>query len=89
VRRSGPCSRRPPTGYRPLLATAVFSGLRLQELLGLRWQDVDLESGVLHVRRQLTRGRRNDPPRLVELKTAAARRDIVLLPELAGLLRQH
>jgi integrase len=31
--------------YRPLLATAVGTGLRLGELLGLRWADVDLEGG--------------------------------------------
>lgn len=27
--------------YQPILATAVFAGLRLMELLGLRWQDID------------------------------------------------
>src|SRR4051794_15906472 len=29
--------------YRPVLATAVGTGLRLGELLGLRWQDVDVD----------------------------------------------
>ena len=40
--------------YTPLLRTALFTGLRLGELLGLRWCDVDLHEGVLHVRRQYT-----------------------------------
>ncbi|MDQ4106255.1 MAG: tyrosine-type recombinase/integrase [Actinomycetota bacterium] len=30
---------------------AVTAGLIIGELLGLRWQDVDLESAILHVRR--------------------------------------
>ena len=32
-----------------------MAGLRLGELLGLQWQDVDLHEGVLHIRRQFTR----------------------------------
>jgi integrase len=34
---------------------AVTSGLREGELLGLKWDDADLETGKLQVRRQLTR----------------------------------
>jgi integrase len=36
---------------RPLWATAFYSGLRRGELVALRWEDVDLATGVLHVRR--------------------------------------
>jgi integrase len=39
------------TGDRPLWATAFYAGLRHGELAALRWEDVDLASGVLHVRR--------------------------------------
>ena len=70
--------------YRPLLATAAFTGMRLGELLGLAWQDADLNGGVIHVRKQLDRdGERVDP------KTPQAIRDVVLMPALARLLRQH
>src|SRR5205807_7638962 len=41
--------------YRTLLATAVFTGLRQGELLGLQWADVDSGTGIVHVRRQLDR----------------------------------
>ena len=75
--------------YRPILATKVFSGLRVMELLGLCWRCVDLEEGVIHVRYQLTRGSKQTPARLDELKTSSARRDVVLLPELAALFREH
>jgi integrase len=30
-----------------------YAGLRLGEVRGLRWQDIDLEAGLLHVRRSL------------------------------------
>ena len=33
------------TAYTPLLATKVFSGLRVMELLGLTWRYVDLKAG--------------------------------------------
>jgi integrase len=29
---------------RPLLVTAIFTGMRSSELRGLRWQDVDLDA---------------------------------------------
>ena len=35
-----------PARYRPLLATAAFTGLRLSELLGLVWAEVDFEAGM-------------------------------------------
>ena len=41
--------------YAPLIRVALYTGLRLGELLGLQWQDIDLQEGVLHVRRQWTR----------------------------------
>jgi len=38
------------TRYGALVNTAVMTGLRLGELLGLRWQDLDLDASVLRVR---------------------------------------
>jgi integrase len=40
-----------PTADRPLWAVAFYAGLRRGELIGLRWSDVDLAAGVIHVRR--------------------------------------
>jgi integrase len=81
--------RHAPERYGVLVATAVYAGLRIQELLGLRWQDVDLDAGLIRVRGQLTRGSRTSPPRIEKLKTRAGARDIVLLPMLAEELRRH
>jgi integrase len=38
-------------GDRALWATAIYAGLRRGELYALRWHDVDLAAGVIHVRR--------------------------------------
>jgi integrase len=38
-----------------LYVLAVTTGMRQGELLGLKWQDVELEAGTLGVRRTLTR----------------------------------
>jgi integrase len=40
---------------RPLLLTAIFTGLRASELRGLRWSDVDLKKGDIHVRQRADR----------------------------------
>ena len=69
--------------YTPLLRTALFTGLRLGELLGLQWQDVDLQEGVLHVRRQYTRLREFAPP-----KTKAAVRRLPLSSEMTRQLAE-
>ena len=38
------------TPYGTLIYLGVMTGLRQGELLGLRWEDVDLDDGLLHVR---------------------------------------
>lgn len=66
--------------FRPLYAVALSMGLRLGELLGLRWQDVDLERRELHVRNQLTeRG-------LVPVKSHRSRRALRIPPTVATML---
>jgi integrase len=73
-----------PDRYRALLATAVFTGLRQGELLGLTWADVDLDAGLVRVRKQLDRkGQRVTP------KTPQAVREVVLMPALVRTLKAH
>jgi integrase len=68
-----------------LLATAL--GLRQGEALGLKWEDVDHEAGVLHVRRSMQRV--NGKLVLDELKTRNSRRDLPLIETVATSLRGH
>jgi integrase len=70
-----------------LFTVALAIGLRQGEALGLRWEDVDWESGVLHVRRSLQRVNRKLV--LDELKTKNSRRDLPLIDRLAISLRAH
>ena len=68
----------------PLIATALATGMRQGELLGLKWSDVDLEAGVVRVRRQLGRD-----GRLAEVKNDKHRRSIDVPPSTAAILREH
>jgi integrase len=45
-----------PMGWRTMILVALRTGLRLGELLALRWTDVDLELGQLHVRQNVVKG---------------------------------
>ena len=69
--------------WRPLLLTAIFSGLRASELRGLRWEDVDLKKGELHVRQRADRLNQIGPP-----KTAAGDRTVPLTPQVVNTLRE-
>jgi integrase len=66
-----------PTEYGPLYALAATTGLRLGELLGLRWHDVNLTAGTLTVRQTLARKAGNGWA-LAEPKSARSRRTIPL-----------
>jgi integrase len=57
---------------RLMVATVLYTGLRISELLGLTGDDVDFERGVIHVRAQLSRAHRGAPPRRVRTKTEAS-----------------
>jgi integrase len=70
--------------WRPLLLTAIFSGLRSSELRGLRWSDVDLKRGELHVRQRADCFNAIGRP-----KSAAGTRTVPLPPMLVNTLREH
>ncbi len=70
-----------------LYTLAVHTGLRQGELLGLKWEDVDLESGSLHVKRTLTTPRGG--PRLAAPKTKGSRRRVSLTRGAMDALRAH
>ena len=71
---------------RRLICTAVFTGLRLGELLGLRWDDLDLEARTATVRRT-AQYLGPDGVKLRAPKTARSRRTISLSPSTVALLR--
>ena len=71
-----------------LYTVALALGLRQGEALGLRWRDVDLDVGVLHIRVAL-QWLGGERPRLVEPKTRQSRRSLPLPGVVATQLRAH
>jgi integrase len=68
---------------RALLLTAVLTGLRASELRGLRWADVDLKAGEIHVRQRADRYCKIGAP-----KSASSVRSIPLAPDVLAALKQ-
>lgn len=67
----------------------ISTGMRIGEICALRWDDIDLKEGIIHVRRTIERiySVKDDGRRFTELvmgppKTANSVRDIPLNPEL-------
>lgn len=68
-----------------MLTTAAMTGMRISELAGLLVREVDLDAGIIRVRKQLGK---TEPRQRVELKTPSSRRDIPIAPELLPVLRR-
>lgn len=62
---------------RAYLALQALHPLRLEEVLGLKWEDIDTEGMVIHVQRAVTHPTRNQPE-VKAPKTEASIRDIGL-----------
>lgn len=67
---------------RPLIVTAIFTGLRASELRGLRWADIDFDRAELTVRQRADRWGTIGSP-----KSGAAQRTIPLAPMVVSTLR--
>ena len=65
---------------------AALLGMRRGEVMGVTWQDVDLDRAELHIRRQRTR---NAPTLFSPPKTDESRRTIPLGPQICAQLREH
>jgi integrase len=72
-------------GLSPVHQTMVFlaasTGLRVSEIRGLQWQDLDVAKGVLNLRRGVVENN------VTELKTKASRRPIPIHPALVTALQ--
>ena len=75
------------TSYYVLFYTALYTGMRLGELLGLRWCDVDLDMASLSVVQALYK--RSGVCKMLRPKSSHSRRRIALSPSLALLLREY
>jgi integrase len=62
--------------------------MRLGELLGLHWDDLDLDGGALEIRRTLVKGKAQVPT-FGEPKTKRSKRPVPLTPAAVDALRAH
>jgi integrase len=69
-----------PEPSQSLVWLLVLTGLRIGELLALRWQDIDLAAGVLRVRRTVYEGHFDEP------KTRRSNRSVPLGPKGVAIL---
>ena len=74
-----------PDRDRAVWATALYAGLRRGELMALRWEDVDLAKGVIHVERAYDEKERVH----VEPKSRAGRRTVPIVGALRDELLAH
>jgi integrase len=66
-----------------LYVLAVHCGLRQGEMLGLKWEDIDLEGGTLQIKRTLSGGTFTAP------KTTRSRRSVKLTAGAVEALKRH
>ena len=74
------------SGVYELYYLDLATGLRRGELLGLKWEDIDLQNGVIHVRRQVARvdGEVKEMP----LKTKNSYRNISISQDAVAMLTE-
>ncbi|MBQ4074696.1 MAG: site-specific integrase [Clostridia bacterium] len=69
-------------------ALCLYTGMRRGEICALRWEDVDLENGFLHVRESIEWAAKNQGG-IKGTKSNNGKRDIVIIPQLAAILERH
>lgn len=70
-------------GYYALVVCGFRTGLRIGEIIGLQWQDIDFFQRLILVQRNITRGKITTP------KSRSSRRYVRMTSQLAEILKQH
>jgi integrase len=83
--------RNAPEHHKAVVAVLAYSGLRISEVLGLRWRDVDFVTGELDVNGQIQPPTRRTPRagRVERLKTDASFRLVPIFPAAEQTLIDH
>lgn len=68
--------------YRTMTIVAMCTGLRVSEVLALRWEHIDFEAGVMLVQQGVVNGR------IGKVKTEASQDEVPLAPAFARILRK-
>lgn len=74
----------------PIIFTALYTGMRLGEVLALHWEDVDLDEGTIHIRRKVQRIKSEEGSELVFSEPKAHSVGIIdISSKLAELLKEQ
>jgi integrase len=74
------------TLYIPVLI-AVTTGMRRGEICGLKWENIDLDNGIIYVKEQLQKI--ENKLELVKVKTDGSKRKIIMLDYTIPILKEH
>ena len=75
------------TGVYEMYYLDLVTGMRRGELLGLKWEDIDFDHGVIHIRRQVVR--LNGTVQEAPLKTKNSYRNISIGSDAVDILKQQ
>ena len=75
-----------PQREKRMAALLCYTGMRLEEVLGLRWEDIDFAAGHIHIQRAVVHPSRNQPE-VKPPKTKTSTRTIPLHSQLAAHLQ--
>lgn len=68
-------------------AISIYTGMRPGEVLGLKWDDIDFEKSVIHIRRAVASHGQEGV--ICSTKTKNGLRDVGLTPQLASILKPY
>ena len=69
--------------FYPLVVAGFRTGLRIGELMGLKWEDIDFYNKLIQVQRNVALGRITTP------KSKSSQRQVRMTTQLAALLKDH
>lgn len=80
-------------GWYPIFITMLWTGMRVGEITGLRWEDVDFDNNIIHINHTLvyydTRTEDGCKYAIHTPKTKAGNRTIPMLPKVKAALMQE
>ena len=68
--------------YKEIILIALYSGMRIGEILALEDKDIDFKNNVIHVNRTLTKSENQKIVVGVKTKTYAGKREVPLFPQI-------
>jgi len=89
IRRLMEAAEKSDPVFKTAIALLAVTGMRRGELCGLRWSDVDIQRGVLDIRRSVGRGIEDGTIEITTPKTQRARRRVSLDDAAVMVLQDH